>query len=594
MPVRSVHAQRQNLALLILGIGVLVAGVQAWLSHSVILNSSYKIDAGEPVSFEAPLRVSSAASGDFTVTFDLHAGHLRPTKYYILPDDCLQEITVNDRMITSPDIPFCDYVKGRTINLGPALHSGVNKITVVVRNNYGDLGLMIRPSFTDIVFLLPFAIILVGILGAFGVVLFLLRPPVWVTNVGAVLLGGIVLRTYYMMITPYWIRGHDTDGHLEYIRYIADNMSLPRPDLGWETWQPPLYYVLGGLWTALGRLLGMQQMDLIFGLQVWALLLSIASLFLFAWIGLRILPARQWNFLPLFVAVAAFLPSFVFQASRINNDVLVIFLQLLAIALFCEWRKRRTLTLWMGTWAAIGCAMLTKNTAILLIPPLLLTMLIEKPLKGWKIWKQKILLMASALLTVLLLAGWFTVYRKIQAGSQNLIIGNNDSLNSGLRVTNTVPHLLVFNPVAIVQHPYNNPWEDSARRQYFWEYLYRSAFFGEFNFGDARVYLASSLLFFSLFATLAAIIGLISSTLKSFRTSLFFLLLAGAILAGHLIFRMQFPFGSSQDFRYSLLFIVPFSYWLVLGVSSAKQQFFQRWLLVATEICLALCVLLVL
>ena len=39
--------------------------------------------------------------------------------------------------------------------------------------------------------------------------------------------------------------GFDTDGHVEYIRMIEERDALPTAADGWETHQPPLFYLAG-------------------------------------------------------------------------------------------------------------------------------------------------------------------------------------------------------------------------------------------------------------------------------------------------------------------------------------------------------------
>lgn len=593
-PSASLRSRALRIVTVILCGGIAVSLFQATLSHVSLQNASYEMEGGSRTQFDLPLKVGSAPAGNAVITFDMHVGHLRPYYYYILPDDCLQELKVNDTVISSPDIPFCDFVQGKTFLLGPALNSGKNSITVTVRNDYGDLGFMLRPALSDIVYLLPFIVLLAAILCASFVGCVMLRPAAWITGTLSVLISASILRVYYMLITPHWIRGHDTDGHLEYITYIADHWTLPRPDLGWETWQPPLYYALSALWQILSNALGLQHASVTFGLQMFALMLSIASLFLFVWIGLRVLPKAALPFLPLFVALPAFLPSFVFQAARINNDVLVVFLELLAVALFFEWKKRRTLSLWIGTWVCVGLGILTKNTALLLLPPLLLALIIETPWRGWVTWKRKAILTVIALVTVGAIAGWFTVYRKLQVADQNIIIGNSGTLNSGLMVENSIKTLTTVNPIGMIRHPYNNPWSDEQRRQNFWEYWYRSAFFGEFDFGDARRYLASSMLFFSFLLFPVALFGFFTSLRPLLPSALPLMVLGGFLLLGHLLFRMQFPYASSQDFRYSLLVILPFAYFFIIGMTATRIPVVRWAMLFAAEMCLALCVLLLL
>jgi hypothetical protein len=78
---------------------------------------------------------------------------------------------------------------------------------------------------------------------------------VW-TSVLAILILGVVLRilfTGYFGVREnynnFWgttTYTHDTVEHIQYIKFVAQNLSLPEVDKGLEYPQQPLYYVLTG------------------------------------------------------------------------------------------------------------------------------------------------------------------------------------------------------------------------------------------------------------------------------------------------------------------------------------------------------------
>ena len=47
--------------------------------------------------------------------------------------------------------------------------------------------------------------------------------------------------------------GFDRDGHLYYIDYIQQKKALPLADEGWQTYQPPLYYLFGAVVSSAAR-----------------------------------------------------------------------------------------------------------------------------------------------------------------------------------------------------------------------------------------------------------------------------------------------------------------------------------------------------
>ncbi|HEV2394424.1 MAG TPA: hypothetical protein VG146_18900, partial [Verrucomicrobiae bacterium] len=62
-----------------------------------------------------------------------------------------------------------------------------------------------------------------------------------------VALAGLLALQYVDVTTP-WVRQHDVGGHREYIDHLSARRTLPGVAQGWETWQPPLYYVVAALW----------------------------------------------------------------------------------------------------------------------------------------------------------------------------------------------------------------------------------------------------------------------------------------------------------------------------------------------------------
>ena len=163
---------------------------------------------------------------------------------------------------------------------------------------------------------------------------------------------------------------------------------------------------------------------------------------------------------------------------------------------------------------------------------------------------------------------------------QPSIIGNIGSLHSGLRLSNTFSHLTRFDLTQIFSHIYNNVWDDAGGRQYFWEYLYRSAFFGEFSFPDSVSMLAMGMVLLGFIVLGTALYGAAISCLYRAYKDLPLLLTLIALLMGHLLFRMNFPFSSSQDMRYSVLVIIPMAYFVSLAIEHVSR----RWAILLTGV----------
>ena len=114
--------------------------------------------------------------------------------------------------------------------------------------------------------------------------------------------------------------GFDADQHLLYIRYIMQEKALPLADEGWESHQPPLYYLVSA--GALGLLgLSIDDTATVAVLRVFAFLAVMAQIGLVA-ASLRILfpnkPAAQVSG----VVLTAFLPVHFYLAHYVGNDLM--------------------------------------------------------------------------------------------------------------------------------------------------------------------------------------------------------------------------------------------------------------------------------
>lgn len=559
---------------ILLGLSWAVLVTLLFCARLSLASGTYAPVGGTLQPFDPPMILSSAPEGEIDISMKLRLGYFHPTHLRILADDCLDSLVINGVAITDPQIPFCDFTIGRSIDLSHVLQRGDNTVDARIRNFGGPALLQITTDWSDATRVVPLALFLGLIVTSSFFLLKRTAAPPWVAAACWVMLAGILLRGWYFSITPYWVRGHDTDGHIEYIEYLMTHLSLPAPNAGWEFWQPPLYYTLGALWMKGSSLLGLSRTQSLVSVQFASFLLSIVTLGIALWIGLLLFKKRERaEGLPWLLAIFSFFPSLIFLSARINNDVLSIPLSFLAVALLLSWWQsptRRTLLL---ASVIIGLTILTKSTGLLLVPFLIGCVVLRFPLRQWKTTATHL---GLSLLSITLLSGWFSAYRTYTVPTQGYIIGNTDTLNSGLTVRNDFASLFTFHPVEILRIPFNNPWDDLTRRSNFWEYWFRSAMFGEFHFGDSRMLLASWLLLWWMLLSLVCVAGCAAGLRVRWQGTVPLLLLSLLLLAGHAAFRMKYPFGSSQDFRYSLLLLVPIAAFTARAILSLPTPASRR------------------
>lgn len=469
---------------------------------------------------------------------------LAPPALRLTPDDCITELTINGKAV--PKNIFskaCDAQVGVDMDLSGYLRPRANVVVAKIQDNgvVGGLGIAASHS-TPIYLLLVF--FLASLWACLGYMF--LRQYSWSLPIPlcAVFMVGLYLRVFYTLDTSVFQRAHDAWGHYDYVMYVLRNWSVPAADKGWEFYQPPLYYFVSAVWAKAGIILGMSEGAAVLSVQRLSVLLSIGTLALSAVMCMMAFPKKPW-LQAMALMLPAFLPGLVMQASRVNNDVGLLFLSTCTILCLFGWWKTHRTWWWLCTAGFTGLAVLTKSNALALLVPVGLCLLWQR-----SAWTTKIIQGVRAAAVFVLFTGWFQIPKFFTSKSVSLfLVQNLVTLNGGLRVQNSVANFLFFNPVAILWHPFNNPWSDIERRGRFLEYLFRSAFFGEFNFGDPFRLLAQQLLLIGFAVVTAALWGMWRDA-HGKKSLLPLTLTIGGFLLCHMAFRYVSPFSTSQDFRY--------------------------------------------
>lgn len=308
---------------------------------------------------------------------------------------------------------------------------------------------------------------------------------------------GAALRIWYCQTHTYLSFGHDAYAHVEHIKYVAATGHSPPPDAGWEFYQPPLYYWICGTLYRWGLSQGLNELQCLKGLEWMSCCMSIAMLACTARICTLVFRKGTWSAV-LFTGIASALPGLVLFASQINNDVPAQVILFCGMMLLIEWWQRPETKRAFTFACLIGIGLLVKTNCILLAPLGLIALWCRSDLKQ----SAKIKLSALSAAVIMLISGWYVLPKAMSKSNiKDYVVSNHYRLPVQLQVETDATSLLLFNPVEIVKHPYNDSWSDESRRNYATEYLFRSAFFGEFNFG--RKTLADAILISAMLALLA-------------------------------------------------------------------------------------------
>ena len=159
------------------------------------------------------------------------------------------------------------------------------------------------------------------------------------------------------------LQGYDDFALIGYVLFLDRYAALPWADQGWSYFHPPLHYLLG--W-------GLAQFDdavvLVRGLAFVSSAASLGVAALAAWVTRLASPGRPGLALLAYVSVGL-LPVYLYSSNTAGNELTAAFLATLGFALFIanECRVRPTRARAAGAGLAIGLALLTKVSALLVL-----------------------------------------------------------------------------------------------------------------------------------------------------------------------------------------------------------------------------------
>jgi 4-amino-4-deoxy-L-arabinose transferase-like glycosyltransferase len=206
-------------------------------------------------------------------------------------------------------------------------------------------------------------------------------------------------------------------GDSETVAYIAKlRQKLPVNDeyvlVPDESWQPPVYYLAAGLLT---QLVPPDPQTVLYIGRLLAVLLGAATVY-FCWLATRELAPKAPMWAIATAGVVALLPAFCFNNAHVSNDSMV---QLAATLAFYVWirglRDPEFDPRLFGAGAMVGLALLSKLTAVALIPGLALVISfrmfqVRPSVLGLRSWlKRAVYMIVGAILGIALVCGWWFV-----------------------------------------------------------------------------------------------------------------------------------------------------------------------------------------
>jgi tetratricopeptide (TPR) repeat protein len=412
----------------------------------------------------------------------------------------------------------------------------------------------------------------------------------WTTVIILFGFAGLWLALYWhnARILPALV-GFDASHHLNYIKYIQEHHRLPLPNEGMVMFHPPLYYLVSAVVLSIFNLTTADPSAILL-LRSLTMLFGIAQ-FVLVFATLRLIFPNRASLQLVGAGFVAFLPMQLYLSHYPTNETLAALL--VSASLYCALRMTKTRPV---TWKShcilgllIGTAMLTKATAILVVPFIVLALArhlaIEKA--SFKQWAGTL---GSMLLIASLLCGWHYI-RVSRYGSP--LVGSSDPVTGAFWWQDDGYHTVSY---------FTRFGESLVRPLFsatasFWDGVY-STLWGDglcSGVSDLSVRppwnynLMSAGYLLSLLPALLLLIGAVVSLwqlFRKFRTDIFILVgLSLAVVAALVYYNLKVPcYGSAKAF-YGLSALVPLGFFAATGWDFVTHG--RKWCRLAIAILLA-------
>jgi hypothetical protein len=398
----------------------------------------------------------------------------------------------------------------------------------------------------------------------------------WMYGIWAMLAIGVIIRLFYFNKFGIAYFQHDWHGHVEFIKYIHNNWTLPLGSKGLQFPQQPFYYLLtAGIYT-LERMAGMGDADALYGLGYFALFCSI----LFLYYGYRFFTQITTSVWVQAVAVAfiAFTPSLVYMSARINNDVLVMALSAYALFYMAKGYQTYFKKYFYRVLIAVSLLFLTKISTIpfeLVLFLLLVTFYLRTDTE--KEIEKKMFIFS--IVGVFLLG--FTLLRVYLPIENEWLFVNSSANFPGqiIRALNA-DYISSFHLIDLLHASYSYIFGQDSIRYSFLTYQYGTLLFGEFDYqyyvqnitGIKEV--MQAIILFGLLI-IVGFMGYMISLYKAanFEKFLFFILLINFILI--ITFIASYTVVCNTDFRYYVMSFLLIAFFMAKGLYQLSRD---RWL----------------
>jgi len=213
------------------------------------------------------------------------------------------------------------------------------------------------------------------------------------------------------------LAGFDVTGHMEYIRYVAETGLIPLATDGWQMFQSPLYYLVSApLYLLFSQFF--EPETVVKTMRIVPLLCGAAQVEI-SYRALRTVFPKREDLQVIGTVIGGLLPMNIYLSQAVGNEPLAGCLSATVVVLAFKLNRCRpgSLPEWhlpvLGF--VLGLALLTKVTAVLLVPPLIF-LLAYVHSAGDRPVRRIASTIATVLGVALLISGWYYLRNWIELG----------------------------------------------------------------------------------------------------------------------------------------------------------------------------------
>lgn len=403
-----------------------------------------------------------------------------------------------------------------------------------------------------------------------------------------IIIAGVLLRVVYTLYTPFTIRQHDVIGssfnHLDYIRQIADKMSLP--DVGYcQAYHPPLHHAISAVFYKLGKAIGLSDFYSFRLVQIEMIFLSSMTLIYFYKILKQFKPKKLVTLAAL--AVFAFFPYNIYFSSFLNNDNTMYFFYIVTVYYMIKWIKNKSIknVVLMGLFMSL--TILAKKNGIILIP-VAFAVFVAAYIRDRSGADTKSIVKQAGIFLLI------SVPLSISYSLRNLIL-----FNQGLmyvpevnfeKYANTLKNLFYIPIQGFKTQPFTqDPF--SGRSELFADYVLKSSLFGEWRFNGLENIATALLISTSVLILILAAYLIVQN--KKLLNGYGFIFLLCLVLPFALLFqsRLSNPVVCGQNFRYAGVGLISAAFFYGHAVHKFSNSRFKFMKYVFAFITVAFCLI---